>query len=223
VTDVLGLDGCRGGWVGIVLRDGRFAGALLVDHVADAIAAVPDAAAIAIDIPIGLPATGRRAADDLARQQLGPRRSSVFHAPPRNVLLEDSYSAANATAKRLHGFGISKQSYMLRDKILEVDALAGSDTRIYEVHPELAFRVMGNAGLAPKKSFTGARQRLGLLADAGIVLPDELGPAGNAAIDDVLDAAAAAWVGQRIAGGIAGSLPSPPAVDETGVTMAIWF
>lgn len=223
MADVLGLDGCRRGWVGITLRSGRVSGAILVDHVADAVAAVPSAAVIAIDIPIGLPASGRRAADELARQELGPRRSSVFYAPPRDVLLEDSYAAANDTAKLLHGFGISKQSYMLRDKILEVDALVGSDSRIYEVHPELAFRVMGDTELAPKKSYAGARQRLGLLADAGIVLPDDLGPAGTVALDDVLDAAAAAWVGQRIAEGTAGSLPSPPDVDATGVPMAIWF
>jgi predicted RNase H-like nuclease len=35
-------------------------------------------AAVAVDIPIGLPATGPRSCDVEARQRLGPRRSSVF-------------------------------------------------------------------------------------------------------------------------------------------------
>lgn len=221
--EVIGLDGCRSGWVGVVLRGGRFFRALLVERAAAAAVAVPEAVAVAVDIPIGLPATGRRTADQLARDELGPRRSSVFYAPPRDVLMRDSYAAANASAKQHHGYGISKQSYMLRGKILEVDALARLDARIHEVHPELAFRAMGGTELSPKKSYAGARQRIRLLAAAGIELPDDLGAAGTVALDDVLDAAAAAWVADRIAGGVASSLPSPPEVDETGVTMAIWY
>ena len=221
--DVLGLDGCRSGWVGIVLRDGLFLDAVHAESALAAVAAIPTAAAIAFDIPIGLPAEGRRSADELARRRLGPRRSSIFFAPPRDVLMEATYAAANELAKRAHGFGISKQSYMLRNKILEVDALARTDGRIYEVHPELAFRTMAEADLPPKKSYAGARRRIGLLADVGIELPDELDAAGMAALDDVLDAAAAAWVAHRIATGTATSLPSPPDVDEAGMTMAIWF
>ena len=221
--DVLGLDGCRTGWIGIALRDGQFADAILAERAAEVISAVPSAAAIAIDIPIGLPATGRRRADELARRELGPRRSSVFAAPPRNVLMEAPYAAANALAKEIHGFGISKQSYMLRAKILEVDELASVDRRIHEVHPELAFRTMANADLHSKKSYTGARERIRLLAAAGIVLPEDPGPAGTAALDDILDAAAAAWVAHRIASGDAKPLPDPPDVDDTGLSMAIWY
>jgi hypothetical protein len=56
-----------------------------------------------------------------------------------------------------------------------------------------------------------------LLADtAGIVLPDDLGPAGRAAaVDDVLDAAAAAWTARRVAHGQARPLPDPPDPSPT--------
>nr|WP_231640215.1 DUF429 domain-containing protein [Micromonospora sp. NRRL B-16802] len=41
-------------------------------------------AVIGIDIPIGLPDTGRRQADVLAYKLVGPRRSSVFMTPVRS-------------------------------------------------------------------------------------------------------------------------------------------
>ena len=43
-------------------------------------------AVIGIDIPIGLPDTGRRQADVLAYTLVGPRRSSVFMTPVRAAL-----------------------------------------------------------------------------------------------------------------------------------------
>jgi predicted RNase H-like nuclease len=58
---------------------------------------------------------------------------------------------------------------------------------------------------------------------AGIVLPDDLGSAGRAAaVDDVLDAAAAAWTARRVAHGQAHPLPDPPEHLTDGRTAAIW-
>jgi len=206
----------------VVLEDGRFAGALRVDRAAAAMADVPAAAAVAIDIPIGLPGSGRRRADYLARNRLGARRSSVFFAPPRDVVETASYAAANALAMKRHGFGISRQSYALRPKILEVDELVRDDGRIHEVHPEVAFAAWHDGPLPSKKSYSGARRRLDLLEGLGVVLPVALGAAGAVPIDDVLDAAAAAVVAGKIVRGEAESLPDPPDVDATGVRMAIW-
>jgi predicted RNase H-like nuclease len=54
------------------------------------------------------------------------------------------------------------------------------------------------------------------------VVPDELGEAGKAAPDDVLDAAAAAWGAHRIATGQAVSYPDPPQQTAAGDKIAIW-
>ena len=72
---VAGVDGCRAGWV-MVRRDaaGRFAAPLVVAALDD----LPETDMVVIDIPIGLPESGRRACDLEARALLGPRRSSVF-------------------------------------------------------------------------------------------------------------------------------------------------
>jgi predicted RNase H-like nuclease len=64
-------------------------------------------------------------------------------------------------------------------------------------------------------------ERRRLLAEAGIELPDELS-AGQAAADDVLDAAIAAWSAARRARGEAVPLPPDPPVQD-GRPVAIWY
>jgi Protein of unknown function (DUF429) len=77
---------------------------------------------------------------------------------------------------------------------------------------------------AGKRTWVGHLQRRVLLERAGIVVPADLGAAGRmAGVDDVLDAAVAAWSAQRIAAGIARSLPDPPERDTEGRAVAIWY
>ena len=131
---VLGIDGARAGWVAVALEGGRFAGCHLAPTLAELTAWRPEAGALAIDVPIGLPDYGPREADAAARALLGPRRSSVFDVPPRPVLTAGDYAEANALSRALTGRGLSRQSYALRAKILEAEALA-ADPRVHEVHP----------------------------------------------------------------------------------------
>ena len=205
MTQVAGVDGCPKGWIAIVLEDGHFARAQLARTFTDLLPHLAEAQVIAVDIPIGLPdGSERRAADVEARKLLGPRGSSVFATPPRVVLEAPSYAKANALSKKRFGHGISTQSYALRKKIFEVDACAAADDRIYEVHPEVCFTAMNDEPLAwPKKSWHGQSVRLRLLANAGIIIPVDLGPVGSIPPDDIIDAAAAAWSAQRIASGTA--------------------
>jgi predicted RNase H-like nuclease len=218
---VVGVDGWRGGWAAVCLEGGRFARALLLPTLTDVLEAEPEAAAVAVDIPIGLAEDGFRAADLDARRFVGPRRSSVFLTPPRAVLEAATYVEAIAACRHLTGQGLSKQCHALRGKILEADALAGG--RIYEVHPEVTFRAIAGEPLAlGKKSGGGALLRLRLLERVGISLPPDLGPAAVAPLDDLLDAAAAAWSAHRIATGKAKTLPEvvPEASPSGG---AIWY
>jgi predicted RNase H-like nuclease len=53
-------------------------------------------------------------------------------------------------------------------------------------------------------------------------LPDNLGAAGDVPCDDILDATAAGWSADRIARGIASSLPDPPQFVD-GQSIAIWY
>ncbi len=223
---VLGVDGCKGGWVGVVL-DGRDASACFGATIAALVSAAESAGAVevvAIDIPIGLSDTGRRQADVQAARAIGLRRSSVFMTPIRRAL----EAADHATASRIHrevvGVGISQQAYALRVKILEVDAWVRTEKhRVVEVHPEVSFARMAEKFLDHRKAtWAGVEQRRELLAAEGIALTGDLGLAGKmAGVDDVLDAAAAAWSARRVAAGTAASLPSPPE-DLNGWPCAIW-
>lgn len=223
--NVVGVDGCRSGWVAVQLSGGRFARALFCSDFAGIIERAESAAVIAVDIPIGLPTVGERRADTAARALLGRGASSVFLTPPRQVLEAETYREARAVAQRLGGPGVSSQAYALRAKILNVEPIASTDRRLYEVHPELSFRAMaGRAIPASKKTWNGLQQRRRLLEGAGIRLPDEAGEAGRrASPDDLLDAAAAAWSAIRIGSGQGRSLPDPPERGGDDRPMAIWF
>ena len=70
----LGLDACRGKWLAVVLDEGRFDDARLASDAATLVTAWPDAAAIGVDIHIGLPETPLREADRAAREFVGERR-----------------------------------------------------------------------------------------------------------------------------------------------------
>ena len=103
-------------------------------------------ALIAVDIPIGLldrAQPGGRPCDRNARILLGRARASSVFTPPIRAALK---ARAYREAMRLNGAGMSKQAFNIMAKIREVDGVIepGSQDRVFEAHPELAF--IGLAG-----------------------------------------------------------------------------
>jgi predicted RNase H-like nuclease len=225
---VVGVDGCRSGWVGVVLVPGHPAvgvlGATIATLVEAASAAAGSVQAIGIDMPIHPPEAGYRQADVAARAHLGRKASSIFPTPARSVLDAPSYADACAVARALDGRAISRQAWALRAKILEVGAwLPVSACPVYEVHPEVSFSLLtGAPSLAGKRSAAGSAARRRALSAAGIVAPTDLAEARGVAADDVLDAAVVAWSVRRIAAGRARSFPDPPERLPDGRLDAIW-
>jgi predicted RNase H-like nuclease len=222
---VVGVDGCTRGWIAIALDDaGRTRGHFL-EHLDDLGDALDGVHAVAIDIPIGLPSTGRRQADNAARDLLGRRRNSVFYAPVREAITAATHAEASAVSQRITGYGISQQSFALAPKILEAERWAASTTvPVWEVHPEVSFAVMlGHPAQHSKSTWSGLRERLDALRDAGIII-DDIGSAGAmAGADDVLDAAVAAWSAARVHRGEGISLPDPPeTAPDSSRLIAIW-
>jgi predicted RNase H-like nuclease len=227
---VLGVDACRAGWVGIALGDSHIRSyvAPTIRELAGQAAADGPLQVIAIDIPIGLADTGRRRADQLAREALGRRWPSLFITPVRESVQAGDFPSALAANRRLAGEGISRQAFALRAKILDVDewlrGISPPSARVVEAHPELSFAQLAGAPLAVRKStWAGAERRRILLAQAGLTLAADLGRAGEqAGVDDVLDAAAAAWTALRVGQGAARCLPEPPETFSDGLPCAIW-
>jgi predicted RNase H-like nuclease len=227
---VLGVDACSHGWIAIALTAGpvrAYQDAEIAGIVRLALGDGP-LDAIGIDIPIGLADAGLRQADLQARTLAGPRRASVFMPPVRAALSFGTHAEASAENRRLTGRGVSRQAFNLTEKILQVDRWRGqAPCPVLEVHPELSFAALaGGAALdSAKSTWAGAIRRRQLLAAAGLMLPDELGPAGQrAGTDDVLDAAAVAWTALRFARGEARRLPAEAEreVFSDGVDCAIW-
>lgn len=221
------MDACKAGWVGILLSGEQpqcFFAATIAAVVAQAEADGP-LAAVGVDMPIGLPDAGRRTADVLAKQAIGPLRASVFMTPVRAALRARDHATASALNTELAGEGVSQQAFALRHKVFEVEQLlASTSLRVVEVHPEASFARMNGGPLRERKStWAGAEVRRLLLADQGIPLFGDLGAAGRSAgVDDILDAAAAAWSARRVATGEAVSLPDPPEAFSDGRPAAIW-
>ena len=225
---VLGVDACPSGWVGVLVQpDGR-----LTVHSAASIAALvslvretAEPAVVAIDIPIGLPDTGGRAADAQARGQLVGKGSSVFTTPTRAAFEAETYEQARAANLAATGgaASVSAQAYALRTKVLDVDSWvrSGPRTEVIEVHPELSFtRLAGSPVLAGKKTPEGVRARREALRSHGVAAPPAYRGSGFGE-DDLLDACAAAWSAARHERGESESFPRVPERFGDGISAAI--
>ena len=238
---VAGLDGCRAGWLCVLLE--AESGAAREAFIAPDFAAVlarADLATIAIDIPIGIPEIaqlGGRACDVALRRELGGRQSSVFAVPARAALAEEDFGRASmaALAHSQPARKVSRQSFHLFPKIREVDALMTPEAqeRVVECHPEGAFWAMnGRQPLGePKKVKSqghppGLALRHLLLARAGFdpqFLTAQRFRASEAGEDDFLDACACAWTARRVLKGEAIRFPEgAPPTDPRGLRMEIW-
>ena len=206
---VVGVDGCKKGWIAVATKNGRFSEARLFSDFGTLVKHFADAKVIAVDMPIGLPSANSRPADDEAKKKLEKHTASVFLTPPRKVLEQPTYKEARRVAESEFNQGVSAQAYALRKKIFEIDSITAEDHRIFEVHPEVSFRAMAKRSLKwKKKTWNGLLERRALLRRAGVKLPDNLGEDGSkVGPDDVVDAAAAAWSAFRIARREAESLP----------------
>ncbi len=155
----LGVDACSSGWIAGIFDDGGL-GVARYDDIETLWAAHSDAERVLIDIPIGLPETGRRACDEAAKELLGNRSSCVFYTPARAVLDADDYADANERNREQTGHGLSKQTYNILPAIKAVRDFLGSHEaarqRVVECHPELCFAAFAGGTPVPDSKHTDA-------------------------------------------------------------------
>ncbi|CAN5396273.1 DUF429 domain-containing protein [soil metagenome] len=229
---LIGIDGCRSGWLVATSGDARLT--LSFEIVADLASFLNDLdesnARVVIDVPIGLPPDGARACDLEARRYLGkPRNSSVFPAPCRATLAARTYQDACDLNSQASGKKVSRQMFHILDKIRNIDSFVTRDRQGWfrEAHPELIFAVLGGneRGLThSKKTPEGEHERLAIL-EAYVPAFDvravrvQLGLAA-AARDDIIDAVACLVTARRLVNGDAMVLPVGPApLDARGLRM----
>lgn len=220
-----GIDGCRAGW--LLVRLGPD-GALSVE-IAQRFKDLPLRGLVmtAVDMPIGLPDSGRRGCDFLARDRLpADRKSSVFLHFRRPLLGFATYPEANAWGKA-DGKGLAKQAWFLLPKIADIDGwiTPARQRRVCESHPELVFLQLNGGKPLPKKSTPeGLAVRRRVLRRHGLRGIGALELAldrRRARLDDLYDAAALALAARRIVAGEGVCLEGGR--DARGLRMAIWF
>lgn len=234
LVELIGVDGCRGGWV-IATSDAGFSRlsfAVVNDLEPVFCHGENVASVIAIDMPIGLCDDGPRACDLQARRLLGrPRASSVFPAPCRAALAAATYRRACGLSRRALGVALTLECFNILPKIRRVDALMtpGRQAFVREVHPELVFALLAGRGrglVEPKRTAAGERVRLRLLSKVAprfdpAAVRAGLGPA-RVARDDVIDAVACLVAARRIVKGEARVLPDGAVLrDARGLRMEI--
>lgn len=235
---VMGIDGCKGGWVATLRPLAGGEPERVVSATLAPLLAMPDLAAIAVDMPIGLPehiGPEGRGPEKALRPFLGARQSSVFSVPARSAVYATDYGDANRCSLKTSDppRKVSKQCFFLFPKIRELDALLRSDpelsARVHECHPEGAFMAMnGMQSLAEPKKVKGQvyapgmAERIGLLTKIAGFPAAFLDSAPKGAMrDDVLDSAACAWSAARIARGEALCFPENYALDPHGLRIVI--
>ena len=107
----VGVDGCKHGWVAVAIDPTGFLAAHRFPTFDALLLANPHAAAIAVDMPIGLVDEPCRAADRSAREVLGSARSSIFNAPALSVLAATTYDQARTLSHGACGKSLSAQSF----------------------------------------------------------------------------------------------------------------
>lgn len=165
---VLGIDACKSGWIVSAIK----AKQLQIDiftNFRDIITSFCKAKLIFVDIPIGLPETKKEATyrpEPEVRMLLPKKASSVFTVPCREAAEKKDYDEANKTNKKILEKGMSKQSYYIMNKALEVNEFIRKHSQykdqIIESHPELQFARFQETKLpimASKKTNTGLKIR----------------------------------------------------------------
>jgi len=223
-STALGVDGC---WLAVIAAGGRMT--VRKRPTFRELAESHTQATIVVDVPIGLfedPRPGGRECDQLARQLLGVRRSSVFSAPPRHYLAAQRFEEVS---------GMSIQSFSIRDKIKELDDFITSSLqdRVFEGHPEVSFaHLAGQPMQSGKKSQAGNLERRQALATApgNPFLQFVTNPRAalqregitKVEVDDLLDACIMLWTALRIVAGHGVRIPKVPPVDRRGLRMEMW-
>jgi threonine dehydratase/predicted RNase H-like nuclease len=248
---IAGVDGCRKGWVA-AFYDTEAAAAPIVEvftHFSQIMTSSYAPQFVAVDMPIGFPdlIDESRGPEQLIRPLLGRLRNAVFNMPSRQALeavtrpwkgkIEQlaAHAETNIVARATSSVGAacSIQAFCLFGKIKEIDALLKADKglreRVFEIHPELAFRTMNGAPLLHSKKLkkkinpAGMAERRALLIASGLPATSvNAAPPKGAAADDALDALAALVVARHIAAGRGRPFPDPPGRDSHGLPIAIW-
>jgi predicted RNase H-like nuclease len=238
---VVGVDGCRYGWVAVILNLDSGYEIAIFRTFGELWQALPDSVQILADIPIGLKEDDaqERRCDKEARAKLRPYGNSVFPAPRRPTIYfqakNPDYRKVNDFQKELCGKGLSQQTCAIIPKIRQVDELLLKDQearrKIREVHPEVCFWALNCCKPLTyrKKRAEGFGERVQLLkrvypqADKVVAAACAKFKGKDVARDDIVDALAAAVTALLGQSQPLDNIPDRPETDALGLPMEMVY
>jgi predicted RNase H-like nuclease len=242
---VVGVDGCKNGWLGIKISSSKEWEIEVFKKFYTLWQKYQKASLILVDMPIGLKDDDpeERQCDKEARKKLGQKRgSSVFRVPCRPTIYfynnNIKYEEVVVFNKRLIGIGLSKQTVAIIPKIREIDEFITNEpearTILREVHPEICFWSLNGQNPAAysktkkEEKKKGLEERLRILksffAKAEDIIHEGLSKFKRKDVsrDDLLDALAAAVTGLLGLGNLK-TLPDTPERDAHGLPMEMVY
>ena len=229
MSSVIGIDGCKAGWIIAKTLENKSISFQIIKNLNDAYLEGGNLSHIGIDIPLHLSHTGKRFAEIEARSLLKNRACTIFTPPTLNALRAKNYMDACEVNFKECGKRISKQSWNLFPKIKEAQKLLQNNSisklKIFEVHPELSFMAMNDMSLikASKKTDIGREIRIKLVQkffpNFSFELVRNKYKKTQVLDDDILDSISVLWSTQRIVDNIARFVPR----DYKKTNMKIYF
>ena len=243
----VGVDSCRGGWIGVGLDDGDGTRVKVREKFSEILECFGDASLILVDMPIGLHEDGKprfRACDIEARRLLEQRKFSVFPTPSRRLLdkaMAEEWGREDASewSRKEWGRKVGAQEFGIYRKMHEVgEALArrgeNASPKVREAHPEFCFLALSQEQHPmshKKRDRAGRDERLATLRhraqDVDAMLKKARGKFTRTQVadDDILDALAIAITAKIISQNPErlGTLPENPPTDSKGLPMEMVY
>ena len=229
MSTVIGIDGCRAGWIITQILDNQFLSFQIIENLNNDYLKKSNLSHIGIDIPLHLSNKGARLAEIEARRLLKKRACTIFSPPTLKALSEKNYIDACDVNFQECGRRISKQSWNLFPKIKEAQKFVEnnliSKLEVFEIHPELSFMAMNDMNLieASKKTDIGKEIRISLIKKFFPTFSFQSirnkYKKNQVLDDDILDSISVLWSTQRIVDNIAQFVPK----DPEKMNMRIYF
>jgi predicted RNase H-like nuclease len=226
---ILGIDGCRFGWLGILIDNKGNWDYLVCESLTKLLLHFnPDACLI--DIPIVLSENESARNCDIALRKLLPKnyKSSVFNPPVYNALNAQDYKEACKLNHFATGKKISLQTWYILPKIIEVNEFIQANdevaSKFFESHPETFFFRLNNENPLQnkKKTLEGRLERLSILMKLDKLSQEIYNSIVSATLrkhvqfDDILDAIVLALAGIKHFTEMFEMIPDEPILDDRG-------
>lgn len=224
----IGVDGCKGGWIGAILKNGsltvkRFES---IQNITDEYG---DFDGFLVDMVIGLPGNNEQIRpDNYARSIIKERASTIFPAPCRQAVYAKDTENAYLENQRVLGRKFTPLTVGIIPKIRELDEFLQKNpdykNRIKESHPEVCFAIFNSKTvMTRKKDAEGIDERIHLLQFyLPLIKREELTDYAiklKCSMDDIIDALCLSVTANLAGQNRYKIIPPNPMEDDTGLRM----